>query len=110
MTVATVALFAEGPTIIRNIYNWRVKETDRMHAMATGLRKLGAGVKTGDDYIVIDPPEDLNAVDIDTFGDHRVAMSFSLAAMGNQPIQINDPECTRKTFPDYFDVLESISG
>ncbi len=110
MTVATVALFAEGSTTIRNIYNWRVKETDRMHAMATGLRKLGATVETGDDYITIDPPEEIKAVDIDTFGDHRVAMSFSLAALGNQPIQINDPECTHKTFPDYFKVLDLISS
>ena len=110
MTIATVALFAQGPTRIRNVYNWRVKETDRMHAMATELRKLGARVETGDDYIVIDPPKELNAVDIDTYGDHRVAMSFSLAALGNKPIQINDPDCTRKTFPDFFDVLASISN
>ena len=109
MTIATVALFAQGPTRIRNIYNWRVKETDRMHAMATELRKLGAIVETGNDYIVIEPPRELNSADIDTYGDHRVAMSFSLAALGNKAIQINDPECTRKTFPDYFDVLESIS-
>ena len=81
-----------------------------MHAMATELRKLGARVETGDDYIVIDPPKELNAVDIDTYGDHRVAMSFSLAALGNKPIQINDPDCTRKTFPDFFDVLASISN
>ncbi|MCZ6502865.1 MAG: 3-phosphoshikimate 1-carboxyvinyltransferase [Gammaproteobacteria bacterium] len=110
MTIATVALFAQGPTRIRNIYNWRVKETDRMHAMATELRKLGAIVETGNDYIVIEPPQELNSVDIDTYGDHRVAMSFSLAALGNKAIKINDPECTRKTFPDYFDVLESISN
>jgi len=109
MTVATVALFATGKTRIRNIYNWRVKETDRMHAMATELRKLGAIVETGDDYIVIEPPREINAADIDTYGDHRVAMSFSLAALGNNAIQINDPECTRKTFPGFFDVLHSIS-
>jgi 3-phosphoshikimate 1-carboxyvinyltransferase len=109
MTVATMALFAQGPTRIRNIYNWRVKETDRLHAMATELRKLGANVETGDDYILIDPPHELTAVDIDTYGDHRVAMSFSLAALGNKAIKINDPDCTRKTFPGYFDVLESIA-
>jgi 3-phosphoshikimate 1-carboxyvinyltransferase len=109
MTVATVALFAKGKTRIRNIYNWRVKETDRMHAMATELRKLGAVVETGKDYIVIDPPENLNSVSIDTYGDHRVAMAFSLAAFGNKEITINDPDCTRKTFPDYFEVLESVS-
>ena len=110
MTVATVALFAKGPTRIRNISNWRVKETDRLQAMATELRKLGATVETGDDYILIEPPQEINAADIDTYGDHRVAMSFSLAALGNKAIQINDPDCTRKTFPDYFDVLESISN
>jgi len=110
MTVATVALFASGKTRIRNIYNWRVKETDRLHAMATELRKLGAIVETGDDYIVIDPPEDLKSVSIDTYGDHRVAMAFSLAALGNKEITINDPGCTRKTFPNYFEVLESVSG
>jgi 3-phosphoshikimate 1-carboxyvinyltransferase len=109
MTVATVALFAEGRTSIRNIYNWRVKETDRMHAMATELRKVGATVETGDDYIIIDPPINIEAVEIDTYGDHRVAMSFSLAALGNNAIQINDPDCTRKTFPDYFTMLESVS-
>jgi 3-phosphoshikimate 1-carboxyvinyltransferase len=109
MTVATVALFARGQTRIRNIYNWRVKETDRMYAMATELRKLGATVETGDDYIVIDPPETLNSVSIDTYGDHRIAMAFSLAALGGQDITINDPGCTRKTFPDFFEVLKSVS-
>ena len=110
MTVATVALFARGKTRIRNIYNWRVKETDRMHAMATELRKLGATVETGDDYIVIDPPEELKPAPIDTYGDHRVAMAFSLAALGNKAITINDPDCTRKTFPDFFEVLASVSS
>ncbi len=109
MTVATVALFAQGPTRIRNIYNWRVKETDRMHAMATELRKLGAIVETGDDYIAIEPPATLQSAAIDTYGDHRVAMSFSLAALGNETIRINDPDCTRKTFPGYFDAFESVS-
>lgn len=109
MTVATVALFAEGQTRIRNIYNWRVKETDRMYAMATELRKLGATVETGDDYIIINPPENIESVEIDTYGDHRVAMSFSLAALGGSAIQINDPDCTRKTFPEFFKVLESVS-
>jgi 3-phosphoshikimate 1-carboxyvinyltransferase len=80
-----------------------------MHAMATELRKVGATVETGDDYIIIDPPENIEAVEIDTYGDHRVAMAFSLAALGNNAIQINDPDCTRKTFPDYFNVLESVS-
>jgi len=109
MTLATLALFARGPTRIRNIYNWRVKETDRMTAMATELEKLGAGVETGDDYIVIHPPESISPATIDTYGDHRIAMAFSLAAFGSAPITINDPDCTRKTFPGYFDVLASIS-
>jgi len=108
MTIATTALFATGPTRIRNIYNWRVKETDRMFAMSTELRKLGAEVETGDDYIVIHPPETLTSTSIDTYNDHRVAMAFSLAALGDVPIVINDPDCTAKTFPGYFDVFGEI--
>ena len=109
MTAATAALFAEGPTRLRNIYNWRVKETDRMTAMATELRKLGARVTTGEDFIEIEPPQRLQSAAIDTYKDHRIAMAFSLAALGDVPITINDPRCTAKTFPDYFDVLRSIS-
>ncbi len=103
MTIATTALFAEGSTCIRNIYNWRVKETDRMHAMSTELRKLGAEVETGEDFIVIHPPEQLQTATIDTYNDHRVAMSFSLSALGEVPVTINDPDCTAKTYPNYFD-------
>ena len=109
MTIAAMALFAKGQTVIRNIYNWRVKETDRMHAMAEGLTRLGAIVQTTEDSIAIDPPSEIQAATIDTYGDHRVAMSFSLAALGNAPVTINDPDCTRKTFPDYFDVFQSLS-
>lgn len=109
MTVAILALFAKGTTSIRNVYNWRVKETDRMTAMQTELRKLGAEVETGHDYIRITPPDKLNETTIDTYGDHRMAMCFSLAALGGVPVTINDPDCTAKTFPDYFDVLTSIS-
>ena len=109
MTIAAMALFAEGRTRIRNIYNWRVKETDRMHAMSTELRKLGATVETGEDYIVIDPPEQIQATDIDTYGDHRIAMSFSLASLGDASITINNPECTAKTFPDYFERFAAVS-
>jgi 3-phosphoshikimate 1-carboxyvinyltransferase len=101
-------LFAEGTTTIRNIYNWRVKETDRMHAMSTELRKLGARVETGDDYIIIEPPEQMQPATIDTYGDHRVAMAFSLASLGDAEITINHPEVTAKTFPDYFQVFASI--
>lgn len=108
MTVAAMALFAEGTTTIRNIYNWRVKETDRMTAMATELRKLGATVRTGEDYIAITPPPRLTPATIDTYGDHRIAMAFSLAALGTR-VTINDPECTAKTFPEYFDRFLSVA-
>ena len=108
MTVAATALFAKGKTVIRNIYNWQVKETDRLHAMATELRKLGADVETGRDYISIDPPARIQPATIDTWNDHRMAMCFSLAALGDAEIIINDPDCTRKTFPDYFKRFEAI--
>ncbi|AWB68207.1 3-phosphoshikimate 1-carboxyvinyltransferase [Saccharobesus litoralis] len=108
MTIATAALFAEGTTAIRNIYNWRVKETDRLYAMATELRKVGATVEEGEDYIVVEPPAELTHAAIDTYNDHRIAMCFSLAAMGNTAITINDPKCTAKTFPTYFELFESV--
>ena len=108
MTVAVMALFADGPTTIHNVYNWRVKETDRMTAMATELAKLGAHITTTEDSITIDPPAVMQSAIIDTYGDHRMAMAFSLAALGASAITINDPDCTRKTFPDYFKVFESI--
>ncbi len=101
MTVATLALFAKGPTVIRNIYNWRVKETDRISAMATELRKVGAEVEEGRDYLKIELKEPLRVAQIDTYNDHRMAMCFSLVALG-QDVIINDPKCTSKTFPDYF--------
>ena len=103
MTLAVLALFAEGTTTLRNIASWRVKETDRITAMATELRKVGAFVKEGPDYISITPPDKLipNAV-IDTYDDHRMAMCFSLVSLGNVPIIINEPMCVAKTFPDYF--------
>lgn len=108
MTIATTALFATGPTTIRNIYNWRVKETDRLSAMATELRKLGALVDEGEDYIAITPPEHIQSATIDTYDDHRMAMCFSLAAFGDSPITINDPGCTSKTFPTYFDLFQGL--
>lgn len=110
MTIATTALFAKGTTTIRNIYNWRVKETDRLTAMATELRKVGAEVIEGDDYISITPPKFLKHAEIDTYNDHRIAMCFSLVALGETPVTINDPKCTAKTFPDYFDKLAAISS
>jgi len=102
MTAAVVALFADGPSTLRNIGSWRVKETDRIAAMATELTKLGARVETGPDWIRITPPGSLVPATIDTYDDHRMAMCFSLATLGGVPIRINDPRCVSKTFPDYF--------
>lgn len=106
MTLAVVALYADGPTAIRDVASWRVKETERMIAICTELRKLGAAVEEGPDYCIITPPERLNVAAIDTYDDHRMAMAFSLAACADVPVTIRDPGCTRKTFPDYFEVLE----
>ena len=109
MTVAATALFAEGKTIIRNIYNWRVKETDRLAAMASELRKVGAEVVEGRDYLEITPPTRIKPAAIDTYNDHRMAMCFSLAALGDAEITINNPGCVSKTFPDYFQKFETIT-
>ena len=102
MTIAVAALFAEGETCIRNIYNWRVKETDRLNAMATELRKLGVEVEEGHDFIRVTPATSLKHAEIDTYNDHRIAMCFSLVSLSDTPVTINDPGCTAKTFPDYF--------
>jgi len=110
MTIAVAALFAEGTTVIRNIYNWRVKETDRIAAMTTELRKLGAVVEEGQDYMAITPPQRVTPAAIDTYKDHRVAMCFSLAAFATSGIVINDPGCTAKTFPDYFARFDKITS
>jgi 3-phosphoshikimate 1-carboxyvinyltransferase len=113
MTIAVAALHAEGTTTLRNIASWRVKETDRISAMATELRKLGATVEEGPDYLSVTPPVQIHAGVIDTYDDHRMAMCFSLASLdgslrrGNK-IRINDPKCVAKTFPDYFDVFAKI--
>ncbi|CAH8330351.1 unnamed protein product [Eruca vesicaria subsp. sativa] len=109
MTLAVVALFADGPTTIRDVASWRVKETERMIAICTELRKLGATVEEGSDYCVITPPAKVKPAEIDTYDDHRMAMAVSLAACADVPVTIKDPGCTRKTFPDYFQVLESIT-
>lgn len=110
MTLAILALFAEGTTKLTNIASWRVKETDRIAAMATELRKVGATVVEGADFIQITPPEKLtpNAV-IDTYDDHRMAMCFSLVSLGGVPITINDPNCVAKTFPNYFEEFKKIT-
>ena len=114
MTLALVALFAEGTTTLRNIASWRVKETDRIAAMATELRKVGAAVEEGADFIRITPPAAQSSIlnpqsGIDTYDDHRMAMCFSLAAFGAQGIRINDPGCVAKTFPGYFAAFFSVT-
>ena len=135
MTLAVAALFADGITTLRNIASWRVKETDRIAAMSTELRKVGAIVEEGDDYIRVTPPqtpssspftggeqnEDSSPVKvrlggvlnpssgIDTYDDHRMAMCFSLAAFGGAGIRINDPGCVAKTFPDYFNMFKQVT-
>lgn len=102
MTIAPLALFADKPTTIRNVANWRVKETDRLHAMATELRKLGATVEEGNDYLRIEPVKNWQQTTIDTYDDHRMAMCFSLLAFSAVGVTINDPDCCAKTYPDYF--------
>ncbi len=113
MTLAVLALFADGPSTLRNIGSWRVKETDRIAAMATELRKFGAEVEEGPDYLKITPPHPSRLtpnVAVDTYDDHRMAMCFSLVTLGGVPVRINDPKCVNKTFPDYFNVLATITG
>lgn len=109
MTLAVLALFAEGPTRIRNVANWRVKETDRLAAMATELRKLGAGVDEGPDSLTVTPPTALRGASIDTYGDHRMAMCFALLALSDAPVVINEPACVRKTFPEFFDTFAGLA-
>jgi 3-phosphoshikimate 1-carboxyvinyltransferase len=110
MTLAVLALFADGTTTLSNIASWRVKETDRIAAMATELRKLGASVEEGRDFIRVTPPAKLVAnAEIDTYDDHRMAMCFSLVALGGVPVRINDPKCVAKTFPDYFERFGAIT-
>ncbi|MDQ1833400.1 3-phosphoshikimate 1-carboxyvinyltransferase [Massilia scottii] len=115
MTIAVAALYADGTTTLRNIASWRVKETDRLAAMATELRKLGAIVVEGPDFISVTPPEgELSAATIDTYDDHRMAMCFSLASLDGKArrgntMRINDPKCVAKTFPDYFDAFAGIA-
>ncbi|MEY4883779.1 MAG: hypothetical protein RIS34_1633 [Pseudomonadota bacterium] len=113
MTLAVMALYANGTTTLRNIASWRVKETDRIAAMATELRKFGALVEEGVDYIRVTPPassEHWRAASVHTYDDHRVAMCFSLAAFNpaGLPVRIQDPKCVAKTYPDYFETLFSV--
>ena len=111
MTLAVMALFADGPSTLRNIASWRVKETDRIAAMATEARKLGAQVEEGPDWIRVHPITNWQAASIHTYDDHRVAMCFSLAAFNpaELPVRIEDPKCVAKTFPDYFEALFALS-
>ena len=114
MTLAVMALFAQGTTRLRNIASWRVKETDRIAAMACELRKLGAHVDEGPDFLEVRPPAqpaDWRAASIHTYDDHRVAMCFSLAALNpaGLPVRIEDPQCVAKTFPDYFEALFAVA-
>ena len=112
MTLAVMALFADGPCTLRNIASWRVKETDRLAAMACELRKLGATVEEGPDFLRITPiaPGHWRAAHIHTYDDHRMAMCASLAAFNpaGLPVRIEDPRCVAKTFPDYFETLFAV--
>ena len=118
MTSAVLALFATGPCMLRNIGSWRVKETDRIAAMATELRKFGAAVEEGPDWLRVAPPPGflepsaarLEPAVIDTYDDHRMAMCFSLASFGPRPVRINDPGCVAKTFPEYFQAFRTVAG
>jgi len=111
MTLAVCALFADGRCVLRNIGSWRVKETDRIAAMATELRKLGGVVEEGSDWLAVSPVPTFNAgIAIDTYDDHRMAMCFSLVALAGVPVTINDPDCVSKTFPGYFDAFAEIAA
>ena len=109
MTLAVAALFADGPCVLRNIGSWRVKETDRIAAMAAELRKVGAQVEAGADFLRVTPPAAFVAgAAIDTYDDHRMAMCFSLVSLAGVPVTISDPDCVAKTFPDYFDWFAAV--
>lgn len=108
MTIAAIAPMCEGPTTLRGIGSWRVKETDRIEAMANELRKVGCHISTGQDWLKIVPPEELKGAAFDTYKDHRMAMCMSLIAARGVEIEIRDPGCVAKTFPDYFERLASV--
>ncbi|NMG76317.1 bifunctional 3-phosphoshikimate 1-carboxyvinyltransferase/cytidylate kinase [Aromatoleum diolicum] len=109
MTLAVAALFADGPCRLRNIASWRVKETDRIAAMAIELRKVGATIEEGADYLCVTPPDKLVPAAIDTYDDHRMAMCFSLVSLGGCRMRINEPKCVNKTFPTYFERFAEIA-
>jgi 3-phosphoshikimate 1-carboxyvinyltransferase len=111
MTLAVMALYADGSTTLRNIASWRVKETDRLAAMAAELRKLGAAVEEGPDFLRVSPPQAWRAASIHTYDDHRMAMCFALAAFNpaGVHVRIEDPKCVAKTFPDFFEALFAVA-
>jgi len=109
MTLAVVALFADGPCTLRNIASWRVKETDRINAMANELGKLGVKVDVGEDWLRVHPGPLKEGVSIHTYDDHRIAMCFSLVAAAGVSVIIEDPDCTAKTFPNYFDAFATLN-
>ena len=108
MTLAVMGLFTQSPVRVGGVANWRVKETDRMAALSTELAKLGAGIKSGEDWLEVSPPKHLKAAQIAVYDDHRMAMAFSLAACSGVQIPIENPQCVQKTFPKYFEVLDSL--
>lgn len=110
MTLAIVALFADAPTTLTGIGSWRVKETDRLAAMATELRKIGATAEEGPDWLRVTPSAALHTASIATYDDHRMAMCFSLVSLTGIPVTIEDPNCVRKTFPAYFAEFGRISA
>lgn len=109
-TLAVTALFADGETTIRGLHTLRLKETDRIAALANELTKFGAKVEAGEDYLVIEPPDLLRRADVDTYDDHRMAMSFALAATKIEHTAIRDPHCVNKTYPEFFDDLRKVIG
>lgn len=108
MTVAMLACFADGTSVLRNIGSWRVKETDRIAAMAAELEKIGADVEAGSDFLRVTAPKSFRTASIRTYDDHRIAMCFSLAVLAGIPIRIEDPGCVAKTFPEYFQAFAAI--
>ncbi|QJC35358.1 3-phosphoshikimate 1-carboxyvinyltransferase [Enterobacteriaceae endosymbiont of Donacia proxima] len=109
MTLAIIGLFAKGITTIKNIYNWRLKETDRLIAMSNEIKKTGASVITGKDFIIIKPPKHIKKTIIETYNDHRMAMCFSLLSLSNYPVSIINPNCVTKTYPKFFTEFKKIS-
>ena len=106
-TLAIVAMFADSPTVIRNVANLRIKETDRLAALETELRKLGGVATTGPDWLRVEPAP-LRGAAIDTYDDHRIAMAFALAGLRVPGVEIRDPGCVSKTWPNYFEALERL--